>query len=56
VQFGVFALVGLVGLGLNELIMWALTDGAGLHYMLSKVGATVVIYLWNFFIRKMLLF
>ena len=56
VQFGVFALVGLVGLVLNELIMWALTDGVGLHYMLSKVGATVVIYLWNFFIRKMLLF
>jgi putative flippase GtrA len=56
VQFGVFALVGIVGLVLNELVMWSLTDGVGINYMLSKLAATVLVYLWNFTARKVLIF
>jgi putative flippase GtrA len=56
VQFGLFALVGIVGVGINELGMWLLTDGVGLDYRASKLATTVVVYLWNFSIRKVLIF
>ncbi len=55
-EFIIFALIGIVGLGLNEVLMWALTGLAGFHYLLSKLGSTVVVYLWNFFARRFLLF
>lgn len=55
-EFGVFAGIGVVGLGLNEIVMWAFTSGVGLHYGLSKAIAAVVGFAWNFGIRKWLLF
>jgi putative flippase GtrA len=55
-EFLLFAGIGLVGLGLNEALMWLLTDGVGLHYMLSKLGATFLVYFWNFLARKFCLF
>ena len=56
VEFGIFAAVGLVGLGLNALIMWLLTDLVGMYYLLSKVGSTILVFLWNFAVRKASLF
>jgi len=56
VQFGVFALVGVLGLLINELVMWWLTGGVGLHYLVSKIVAAVLVYLWNFSARKVLIF
>ncbi|MDY0001388.1 MAG: GtrA family protein [Polyangia bacterium] len=55
-EFLIFALIGVSGLGLNELLLWLGTDLAGLHYTLSKVGATGVVFLFNFAVRKLLLF
>src|SRR5512145_1522077 len=55
-QFGLFALTGIVGVGINHLVMWLLTDGVGWHYLGSKLAATVVVYLWNFSSRKVLIF
>ncbi len=55
-EFGLFALVGVVGLGLNELIIWFFTEKVGLHYMGSKAVSAIIVYLWNFFARKRLLF
>lgn len=55
-EFLLFGLIGLAGLGLNEMVLWALTEGAGFHYLLSKAGAAVVVFLWNFFARKLSLF
>jgi putative flippase GtrA len=55
-QFGLFASVGVVGVGLNELVMWSLTERVGWHYLASKLAATVLVYLWNFSIRKVLIF
>ena len=56
VEFGIFATVGLIGLALNALFMWLFTDVAGLYYLLSKVGSTILVFLWNFFARKVSLF
>ena len=52
VRFLIFGLIGLVGLLLLDGIMWVLTDRLGLFYVWSKVGATVVVYIWNFFARR----
>jgi len=52
--FIIFALIGLVGLGILNLLMWALTGGLGLNYIISKALATIVVFAWNFFARKQL--
>ena len=55
-EFLVFALIGVIGLGLTELLMWFFTDVLGLFYMLSKVLTTAIVYFWNFFARKYMIF
>lgn len=55
-EFAVFAIIGVIGLGLNELIMYCATDLLGLHYMISKLISTALVFFWNFFARKLTLF
>ena len=55
-EFFIFSVIGLVGLGLNELFIWFFTEFAHLHYLVSKLIATVFVFFWNFFARKKLLF
>lgn len=55
-EFAVFALIGVVGLGLNELIIWQCTDTLGFHYLVSKMVAAGIVMFWNFFARKLALF
>lgn len=56
VEFGVFFTIGLIGLGINELILWVLTGGLGLYYLASKMASVFVVFTWNFFARKYVLF
>ena len=51
-QFVIFVLLSIVGLGVNELCMWLGTDLLGIHYMITKVGATAVVMVYNFVTRK----
>lgn len=55
-EFVIFALIGIVGLGLNELVLWVLTGLFGLFYLFSKLASVVVVFTWNFFVRKFFLF
>lgn len=55
-EFAAFALIGVVGLGLNELIMYACTDGLGIHYMFSKIVSTGIVFFWNFLARRFIVF
>lgn len=55
-EFLLFAIIGLVGLGLNELFLWILTDIFLIYYLISKLITTFIVYFWNFFARKVLLF
>ena len=48
--------VGIVGLGLTELLMWLLTGKAGIHYLVAKVITTVIVFVWNFSAKKLILF
>lgn len=56
VEFIIFGIIGIIGLGLNELIIWTFTEFVGFHYMASKIVSTIIIYLWNFFARKYILY
>ncbi len=55
-EFLVFCLVGVIGLGLNQLLLWTLTDLAHLYYLLSKAISVVLLFFWNYGVRKYLLF
>lgn len=56
IEFAIFAIIGIIGLGLNELIIYVATEKCGLYYMLSKLISTALVFLWNFFVRKFVLF
>ncbi|WP_273390266.1 GtrA family protein [Barnesiella viscericola] len=56
VEFLFFAAIGVVGLLLNDALIWLFTDCIGTHYMFSKIVAATIVYLWNFFARKYLVF
>lgn len=43
-----FFAVSVIGLGINTLILWLLTDKAKLNFYLSKIGAIGVTTIWNF--------
>jgi len=56
VEFIVFSLIGIVGLGLNNLFLWIFTDYCSIYYMWSKILTTVIVFFWNFLARKFILF
>jgi putative flippase GtrA len=51
-----FAVVGLAGLALNEGLMALFVEGFGLAYALAKIPATGVGFLFNYGVRRVLLF
>jgi putative flippase GtrA len=55
-EFLVFSLIGVIGLGINEIFIWILTDALNVFYLYSKIITTIIVYFWNFFARKNLLF
>jgi putative flippase GtrA len=55
-EFTVFAVVGVLGLGLTEVVLFTGTNLAGLDYRLSKILAVALVFFWNFAARKALLF
>ena len=55
-EFAGYALIGLVGLGLTEALLYFFTEIVLLHYMLSKVIASAIVLFWYFFARKVLLY
>lgn len=55
-EFLIFAIIGLIGLGLNNLFLYIFTDKLNLYYMVSKLITAALVMLWNFFARKIILF
>lgn len=51
----VFIVLSIVGLGINELIMWIMDKKFGIYYMISKIFATAVVMCYNFITRKLFL-
>ncbi|MBN1463292.1 MAG: GtrA family protein [Paludibacteraceae bacterium] len=55
-EFTLFLVIGLIGLGLNELFLWIFTDKLFIYYLFSKIITTAIVCSWNFFARKFILF
>lgn len=54
-EFAIFVVLSAIGLGINDLLIWAGTDLASFDYRLVKIFATAVVMIWNFVTRKIFL-
>ena len=52
ITFIIFSVLGLI---LNDLIMWLGTDMFNIHYLITKIIATAIVMVFNFITRKMFL-
>ena len=55
VEFIIFVIMSVIGLGLTELLMWVFVDKADIHYMISKIVVTAIVMVYNFVTRKLFL-
>lgn len=53
-EIGLFAIIGIGGLGILAVLMWVLVDLLAVNYLIAKILVTVVVYMWNFFARRAL--
>jgi putative flippase GtrA len=56
VELGAFVAIGLAGMGINEALLWLLTDVLRVHYLASRAVSAVVGFVWKFVARKVALF
>jgi putative flippase GtrA len=49
-----FAIIGIVGLGITDLVVWIFTGYGGLNYIVSKLIAFVIVFFWSFGARHYL--
>lgn len=54
-DMAVFLILSVIGLGINQAIMWVLVELFGVYYMLSKIAATAIVMVYNFITRKIFL-
>ena len=52
----IFAVIGIIGLGLTELLVWVFAIKLDWHYLLAKITAATTVFIWNFSAKKLLLF
>ncbi len=55
-EFLIYSLIGVVGLLVNNGMLYLLTDYLHIHYMFSKLITAAVVMVWNFVGRKVILF
>ena len=51
-----FALIGLAGMGINELVLYVGVDRFGLNPVQAKIPSAALVFGFNFASRKLLLF
>ncbi len=54
-NFITFIIFSIIGLGINDLIMWLMINKLSIYYMLSKIVATLIVMIFNFITRKLFL-
>jgi putative flippase GtrA len=55
-EFPLFVLICIAGILLNETLLWACVEFGKTHYLVAKVIVTVFVFVFNFFLKKMILF
>ena len=54
-EFAIFVVLSVIGLAINDALMWAGTELTAFDYRLVKIIATAVVMVWNFVTRKIFL-
>lgn len=54
-EFIIFVVLSVIGLGLNDLLMWIGTSLWDISYLIVKIGATAMVTIYNFITRKIFL-
>lgn len=54
-EFFIFIILSVIGLGMNQALMWICVDKFHIFYMISKVGVTGIVMVYNFVTRKLIL-
>lgn len=54
-NFITFMTFSVIGLCINQLIMWLGVDMIHMYYMIVKIGATAIVMVFNFVTRKLFL-
>ena len=54
-EFVIFIVLSLIGLGLNQLLMWVFVSMIHIFYMVAKIIGTAIVMLYNFITRKLFL-
>lgn len=56
IEFTIYGVVGIIGLVLNDILLYIFTDYIGIHYMISKLVTAIIVMGWNFIARRAILF
>lgn len=51
-DFLVFIILSIIGLFINQIIMYIMVEKVNVYYMISKLCSTIIVMLWNFVTRK----
>lgn len=51
-EFIIFVVLSVIGLAINNIILWAGVELLHVHYLIVKIFATAVVMIWNFVTRK----
>jgi putative flippase GtrA len=54
-EFILFVFLSIIGLGINQLVMWVCVEKIGIIYQISKIGATAIVMVYNFISRKLIM-
>lgn len=51
-EFSAFVILSVIGLGLNEVVMWGCVEKIAIYYMIAKIISTIIVMIYNFITRK----
>lgn len=54
-EFVIFVILSIIGLGINNILMWLGTGLLGITYLITKIFATAAVTIYNFVTRKIFL-
>ncbi len=55
-EFVAYGIIGVIGLGMTEFIIWFATNSMHWHALLAKLAAMAIVLIWNFAARKIFLY
>ena len=54
-EFVCFMVLSIIGLVINQILMWVFVDAARIYYMAAKILVTAIVMVYNFVTRKIFL-